>query len=57
MTANFGYASSPYHANAMPDPATLPEAYDGVIWRRTLAYFIDLCCIGVLAVLFYRLRL
>ena len=36
----------------MPDPATLPEAYDGVIWRRTLAYFIDLCCIGLLAVLF-----
>ena len=53
MTASFGYASSPYHANAMPDPATLPEAYDGVIWRRTLAYFIDLCCIGVLAVLLW----
>jgi uncharacterized RDD family membrane protein YckC len=52
MTASFGYASSPYRANAMPDPATLPEAYDGVIWRRTLAYFVDLCCIGVLAVLF-----
>jgi uncharacterized RDD family membrane protein YckC len=52
MTANFGYASSPYRATAMPDPATLPEAYDGVIWRRTLAYFIDLCCIGLLAVLF-----
>ena len=53
MTANFGYASSPDHATAMPDPATLPEAYEGVIWRRTLAYFIDLCCIGVLAVLFW----
>jgi len=54
MTANFSYASanSPYHPTAMPDPATLPEAYDGVIWRRTLAYFIDLCCIGALAVLF-----
>jgi uncharacterized RDD family membrane protein YckC len=52
MTANFGYASAPYHPTAMPDPATLPEAYEGVIWRRTLAYFIDLCCIGVLAVLF-----
>ena len=23
-----------------------------MIWRRTLAYFIDLCCIGALAVLF-----
>ena len=53
MTANFGYASAPYHPTAMPDPATLPEAYEGVIWRRTLAYFIDLCCIGVVAVLFW----
>jgi uncharacterized RDD family membrane protein YckC len=53
MTANFGYASAPFHATGMPDPATLPEAYDGVIWRRTLAYFIDLCCIGVLAVLLW----
>jgi len=52
MTANFSYASASYHPTAMPDPATLPEAYDGVIWRRTLAYFIDLCCIGALAVLF-----
>jgi uncharacterized RDD family membrane protein YckC len=52
MTANFSYASAPYQPTAMPDPATLPEAYDGVIWRRTLAYFIDLCCIGALAVLF-----
>ena len=53
MTANFGFASTPYHAAGMPDPATLPEAYEGVIWRRTLAYFIDLCCIGVVAVLFW----
>jgi uncharacterized RDD family membrane protein YckC len=52
MTANFGYASAPFHATGMPDPATLPEAYDGVIWRRTLAYFIDLCCIGILEILF-----
>jgi uncharacterized RDD family membrane protein YckC len=55
MTANFGYASAPYHPTAMPDPATLPEAYEGVIWRRTLAYFIDLCCIGVLAIFFWIL--
>jgi uncharacterized RDD family membrane protein YckC len=53
MTANLGFASMPYRATGMPDPATLPEAYDGVIWRRTLAYFIDLCFIGVLAVLFW----
>lgn len=53
MPANFGFASTPYHAAGMPDPATLPEAYEGVLWRRTLAYFIDLCCIGLLAVLFW----
>jgi uncharacterized RDD family membrane protein YckC len=32
---------------------TLPEAYEGVLWRRTSAHFIDLCCIGLLAVLFW----
>jgi uncharacterized RDD family membrane protein YckC len=53
MTANFSFASTPYRAAGMPDPTTLPEAYQGVLWRRTLAYFIDLCCIGVLAVLFW----
>ena len=53
MTANFGFASRPYHFARMPDPATLPEAYQGVLWRRTLAYFVDLCFIGVLAVLFW----
>ena len=31
----------------------MSEAYEGVLWRRTLAYFIDLCCIGLLAVLFW----
>jgi uncharacterized RDD family membrane protein YckC len=53
MTANFGFASRPYHFAGMPDPATLPEAYQGVLWRRTLAYFIDLCCIGAIVVLFW----
>ena len=53
MTADFSLASRPYHAARMPDPASLPEAYQGVLWRRTLAYFIDLFCIGVLAVLFW----
>ena len=53
MTANLGFASRPYQATGMPDPATLPEAYEGVSWRRTLAYLIDLCFIGVLAVLFW----
>jgi uncharacterized RDD family membrane protein YckC len=51
--ASFGYASTSYHEAGMPDPATIPEAYEGVLWRRTLAYFVDLCIIGVLAVLFW----
>ena len=51
--ASFGYASNSYHHTGMPDPAAVPAAYDGVLWRRTLAYFVDLCCIGVLAVLFW----
>jgi len=48
--ASFGYSSTAYHDAGMPDPAAVPEAYEGVLWRRTLAYFVDLCCIGVLAV-------
>ena len=47
--ASFGYASTFYDDRAMPDPTALPEAYDGVLWRRTFAYFIDLCVIGVIA--------
>jgi uncharacterized RDD family membrane protein YckC len=30
------------------DPLAAPELYDGVLWRRPLAYLIDLVCIGVL---------
>jgi uncharacterized RDD family membrane protein YckC len=48
--ASFGYASTLHDTRGMPDPAALPEAYEGVLWRRTLAYFVDLCVIGVLAV-------
>ena len=48
--ASFGYAATNHHA--MPDPAALPEAYEGVLPRRVLAYFVDLCVIGVLAILF-----
>src|ERR1700730_8585839 len=49
--ASFCDASTAYHDAGMPDPATVPEAYEGVLWRRTLAYFVDLCFIGVLALL------
>jgi uncharacterized RDD family membrane protein YckC len=48
--ASFSYASTFYDTRGMPDPAALPEAYEGVLWRRTLAYFVDLCVIGVIAV-------
>src|SRR5260370_37907747 len=50
IMASFGDASTFYDTLGMPDPAALPEAYEGVRWRRTLAYFVDLCVIGVLAV-------
>jgi uncharacterized RDD family membrane protein YckC len=50
IMASFGYATTPYDTVGMPDPMALPEAYEGVLWRRTLAYFMDLCVIGVIAV-------
>src|SRR5215469_9132843 len=53
MMAGFGYASTVFDDTGMPDPAAVPEAYQGVLLRRTLAYFVDLCAIGVLAVLFW----
>jgi uncharacterized RDD family membrane protein YckC len=49
--ASFGYAATDDYG--MPDPAAVPEAYEGVLLRRVLAYFVDLCVIGVLAVLFW----
>jgi uncharacterized RDD family membrane protein YckC len=51
--ASFGYAPNAYHDAGMPDPAAVPEAYEGVLWRRSFAYFVDLCVIGVLALLFW----
>src|SRR5260370_23552481 len=51
--ASFGSASAAYHDAGMPDPGTVPEAYEGVLWRSRLAYFVDLCFIGVLALLFW----
>src|SRR5215469_2588377 len=50
--ASFGYASSStlYDAPGMPDPVALPEAYEGVLWRRTFSYFVDLCVIGAIVV-------
>ena len=50
IMASFGYASTSYDDRGMPDPVGLPEAYEGVLWRRILAYFIDLFVIGMIAV-------
>jgi len=50
IMASLGYASTLYDDRGMPDPVALPEAYEGVLWRRILAYFIDLFVIGVIAV-------
>ena len=47
IMASFGYASTFYDDRGMPDPLALPEAYEGVLWRRIFAYFVDLCVIGV----------
>jgi hypothetical protein len=40
--ASFGYAAI-VDDYGMPDPAAVPEAYEGVLPRRVLAYFVDLC--------------
>jgi uncharacterized RDD family membrane protein YckC len=42
---NQEYAASPPH---LPDPASAPELFDGVLTRRVLAYFIDLAIMGAL---------
>lgn len=38
------------HDSGMPDPAVRPELFEGVLWRRALAYLIDLCVIGAILV-------
>jgi uncharacterized RDD family membrane protein YckC len=42
---NQEYAASRPH---LPDPASAPELFDGVLTRRVLAYFIDLAIMGAL---------
>jgi uncharacterized RDD family membrane protein YckC len=39
----------------MPDPATRPELFEGVRWRRAFAYLIDAICIGMIAVVVWIL--
>src|SRR5437762_2751067 len=51
IMASFDYASTSYDHRGMPDPAAVPEAYEGILWRRTFAYFVDLGVIGAIALL------
>jgi uncharacterized RDD family membrane protein YckC len=37
---------------ALPDPATAPELFDGVLTRRVFAFIIDLMILGVIVVAF-----
>jgi uncharacterized RDD family membrane protein YckC len=34
---------------AVPDPDAYPELYEGVLWRRALAYLVDLVFIAIVA--------
>ena len=42
------YLTSDRLAGALPDPLALPVLYDGILWRRPLAYLIDAAIIGAL---------
>jgi len=46
FVASFSFDSA---APAMPDPASWPALFEGVLWRRVIAYLFDLVCIGVIA--------
>jgi uncharacterized RDD family membrane protein YckC len=37
---------------ALPDPSTAPELFEGVLTRRSIAFFIDLVLIGVMILAF-----
>ena len=50
MTAGFDFSPDAYRQARMPDPAAYPEIYEGVLWRRVMAYLVDLFCIGAIAV-------
>jgi uncharacterized RDD family membrane protein YckC len=39
-----------YRDTGLPDPAVRPELFEGVRWRRVLAYLVDVCCIGAITV-------
>jgi len=47
MTAEHIHARD-YRDAGMPEPATHPELFDGVLPRRAFAYLIDICVIGAI---------
>jgi uncharacterized RDD family membrane protein YckC len=47
MSVDYTYARD-YRDVGIPDPTTHPELFDGVLWRRTFAYLIDICVIGAI---------
>lgn len=42
---------STYDQSALPDPATAPELFEGLLTRRVVAYLIDVVIIGALTAL------
>ena len=49
MTVEYGHVRD-YRDVGIPDPATHPELFDGVLWRRAFGYLIDLCVIGAIMI-------
>ncbi|MGD9616248.1 MAG: RDD family protein [Alphaproteobacteria bacterium] len=49
MTAEYSHIRD-YRDTGMPDPTTHAELFDGLLWRRTVAYLIDICVIGAILV-------
>jgi uncharacterized RDD family membrane protein YckC len=49
LTASFVFARR-YREAGIPEPASRPELFEGVLWRRVFAYLIDACCIGFIAI-------
>lgn len=52
MTTNSDFASA-YHHSGAPEPLTRPDLFEGVLWRRAMAYLIDACCIGAIVVVLW----
>jgi uncharacterized RDD family membrane protein YckC len=49
MTAEYSHVRN-YRDVGMPDPATHPELFDGVLGRRAFAYMVDVCVIAAIMI-------